>query len=72
MNQKLLKNQVKSNKFIGIMFRGGSKGQYENNNIENNPTQCCYTYSWKDLIDLQKEKIKLMVEMIVKLDVIFF
>ena len=41
---KMLKNQVKSNKFIGIMFRGRSKGQYENNNIENNPTQCCYTY----------------------------
>ena len=49
------------------MFRGGSKGQYENNNIENNPTQYCYTYQI-----YKKKKIKLMVEMIVKLDVIFF
>ena len=56
---KMLKNQVKGNKFNGIMFRGRSKGKYENNFIENNHTQCCYTYSCKDLIDLQKEKNKI-------------
>ena len=56
---KMFENQVKENKFIGIMFRDGSKGQYENNIIENNPTQCYYTNSCKDLIDLQKEKNKI-------------
>ena len=56
---KMFENQVKENKFIGIMFRDGSKGQYENNIIEHNPTQCYYTNSCKDLIDLQKEKNKI-------------
>ena len=56
---KMFENQVKENKFIGIMFRDGSKGQYENNIIENNPTQCYYTNSCKNLIDLQLEKNKI-------------
>ena len=56
---KMFENQVKENKFIGIMFRDGSKGRYENNIIEHNPTQCYYTNSCKDLIDLQKEKNKI-------------
>ena len=56
---KMFENQVKGNKFIGIMFRDGSKGQYENNIIEANPTQCYYTNSCKDLIDLQSKKNKI-------------
>ena len=52
---KMFRNQVKENKFIGIMFRDGSKGEYYNNIIENNPTQCYYTNSCKDLEDTQKE-----------------
>ena len=56
---KMFENQVKDNKFIGIMFRDGSKGVYENNIIENNPTQCYYTNSCKNLIDKKKEKNKI-------------
>ena len=55
----MFKNQVKENKFIGIMFRDGSKGEYYDNIIENNPTQCYYTNSCKDLIDIQEEKNKI-------------
>ena len=53
---KMFRNQVKDNKFIGIMFRDGSKGEYYDNIIESNPTQCYYTNSCKDLIDIQLEK----------------
>ena len=53
---KMFRNQVKDNKFIGIMFRDGSKGEYYDNIIESNPTQCYYTNSCKDLIDAQLEK----------------
>ena len=56
---KMYRNQVKENKFIGIMFRDGSKGEYFNNIIENNPTQCYYTNSCKDLIDIQEENNKI-------------
>ena len=56
---KMFQNQVKENKFIGIMFRDGSKGEYFNNIIENNPTQCYYTNSCKDLIDTLEEKNKI-------------
>ena len=57
---KMFRNQVKENKFIGIMFRDGSKGEYFNNIIENNPTQCYYTNSCKDLIDAQEENNKIV------------
>ena len=56
---KMFRNQVKENKFIGIMFRDGSKGEYFENIIENNPTQCYYTNSCKDLIDIQEENNKI-------------
>ena len=56
---KMFRNQVKQNKFIGIMFRDGSKGEYFENIIENNPTQCYYTNSCKDLIDIQEENNKI-------------
>ena len=56
---KMFQNQVKENKFIGIMFRDSSKGDYFDNIIEHNPTQCYYTNSCKDLIDLHQEKNKI-------------
>ena len=57
---RMYRNQIKENKFIGIMFRDGSKGEYLNNIIENNPTQCYYTNSCKGLIDIQQEKNKII------------
>ena len=56
---KMFQNQIKENEFIGIMFRDGSKGEYFDNIIEKNPTQCYYTNSCKDLIDIQLEKNKI-------------
>lgn len=56
---KMFQNQVKENKFIGIMFRDSSRGDYYDNIIEGNPTQCYYTNSCKDLIDPHQEKNKI-------------
>ena len=52
---KMYQNQITENKFIGVMFRDGSKGDYKKNIIQKNPTQCYYTNSCKDLIDLQEK-----------------
>ncbi len=56
---KFFQNQIKDNKFIGIMFRDSSKGDYKDNIIENNPTQCYYTNSCKELIDVLEENNKI-------------
>ncbi len=52
---KMYQNQITENKFIGIMFRDSSKGDYKKNIIQKNPTQCYYTNSCKDLIDAQEK-----------------
>ena len=52
---KMYQNQITENKFIGIMFRDSSKGDYKKNIIQKNPTQCYYTNSCKDLIDVQEK-----------------
>lgn len=54
-NPKMYSNQVMENRFIGMLFRDDSRGEYKNNIVNKNPTQAYYDNSCKDLIDIQNE-----------------
>ena len=52
---KMFHNQIVENKFIGMLFRDDSRGEYRDNIVNKNPTQAYYDNSCKDLIDIQNE-----------------